>query len=99
MTQRLMVAADVMFVSKVDFLVSVSHSLKFTMEKYVQFHTSPVIYKHLEEVYDIYIRRGFTVELFLMDTRFKCLYNNMPGSSEPNNNGAKEHVADIKGQV
>ena len=72
-TQRLIFSEDIMFVIRLDFLVSVSCSLKFMMVEYIPNHTGTVIYKSLEKVYDIYLRRGFTVNLFLMDREFECL--------------------------
>ena len=62
-----------MFVIRLALLISVSCSLRFMTVEYIPKHTDPVISKYLEKVYDIYLRRGFTVNLFLMDREFECL--------------------------
>ena len=62
-----MIAAYVMLVSKIIFLVSVSCSIKYMTVKYIPNCTTPVLSKYLEKVYNIYLRRGFTVNLFLTD--------------------------------
>ena len=67
MAQILMIAEDVMFVSGIDFLVSVSCGIKLTTVEYMPKRTAPVISKYLKKVYDIYLRRSFTVNLFLTD--------------------------------
>ena len=62
-----MIAAYVMFFSRLISLVSVSHGIKYMTVEYIQNHTAPVLSKYLEKVYNVYIRCGFTVNLFLMD--------------------------------
>ena len=62
-----MIATYVMFVSRLILLFSVSHGIKYTTVDYMQNITAPVLYKYLEKVYNIYLRRGFTVNLFLTD--------------------------------
>ena len=62
-----------MFVIRLAFLVSVSCSLNFMMVEYIPKHKGTVISKYLDKVYDIYLIRGFTVNLFLMDREFERL--------------------------
>ena len=52
-TQRLTISEEIMFVIRLAFLVSVSCSLKFMMVEYIPKHKGTVIYKSLENVYDI----------------------------------------------
>ena len=73
MNRRLMVAADVIFVIRITFLVSVLRCLKYTMVEYIKKSTDTVLSKYLNKVYDIYIRHGFTVDLLLMDCELECL--------------------------
>ena len=89
MTQKLVVAADIRFSRGVDFLVSVSRSLKFMMMEYMPKRASTVLYKYLEKFYDIYLICGFTVYLSLMYRNFECLYDSIMGTSYPNTNAAK----------
>ena len=89
MTQKLVVAADVMFSRGIDFLVSVLRSLKFMTVDYIPKHASSVLYKYLEKVYDIYLICGFTVYLSLMYLKCECLCDNIMGTSYPNTNASK----------
>ena len=70
-TQRITVAADVMLLNGLAFMVSVSHGLKFTTLEYMPRQTAPVLSQSLENIYELYSKCGFTVELFLMDWEFK----------------------------
>ena len=89
MSQRLKISEDIMFVIRLSFLVSVLLSIKSMIVEYIQEHTHPVLSKYLEKVYDIYLRRGFTVILLLMDREFECLCDNMLGYSDLNTTSAK----------
>ena len=84
MTQRLNISEDVLFVIRLALLVSVLRSLKFMTVEYIPKHMGTLISKYLEKVYDIYLRRGFTVNLFLMDRKFECLCDNILGYSDLN---------------
>ena len=95
MTQRMAVAEDIMFVSGLDFLAIVSCGIEFTMAEYMLKHTAPVLSKYLEKVYDIYLRRGFTVDLFLMNHAFECLCDNTAGASDLKATALKYNVEDI----
>ena len=50
-------------------------------------------------MYNIYIRRGFTVYLFLMYQNFEFLHDNMLGISELNTNAVKECMEDIERKI
>ena len=50
--------------------------------EYISNHTVTVISKYLDKVYDMYLRRGFTVNLLLMDREFECLCDKIPGYSD-----------------
>ena len=73
-----------MFVIRLALLISVSCSLRFMTVEYIPKHTDPVISKYLEKVYDIYLRRGFTVNLFLTDHHLECLHDIIPLYSDLN---------------
>ena len=62
-----MIAAYVMFFSRLIYLVSVSHDIKYITLDYMPNLTAPLLSKYFEKVYNVYIRCGFTVNLFLMD--------------------------------
>ena len=62
-----MVTADVMFVNGFAFVVSVSSGLKFTMVEYMPLCTAPVLSQSLGNICELYSKRGFIIELFLVD--------------------------------
>ena len=95
MTQRLMILEEILFVNRLAFQVSVLCSLKLIMVEYIPKHTDPVLSKYLEKVYDIYLRRGFTVDLFLMNHAFECLCDNTAGASDLKATALKYNVEDI----
>ena len=84
-----MISAYVMFFSRLISLVSVSRGIRYIKVEYIPNHTAPVLSKYLEKVYNIYLRRGFTVNLLLMDREFECLCYKMPGYSDLNTTSAK----------
>ena len=69
-----MIAAYVMFFSRLIFLVSLYRGIKYMTVEYMPNCMAPVLYKYLEKVYNIYIRRGFTVNLLLMGSKFEYLH-------------------------
>ena len=79
-----MIAAYVMFFRRIIFLVSVSRGIKYITVEYMPNLTAPLLSKYLEEVYNVYLRLGFTVNMFLMDLKFECLHDNMSGYSDLN---------------
>jgi hypothetical protein len=59
-------AADVMFVCGLGFLVSASWKLEFTTIEHVPRRTKPILVKSLNKVFNIYNYRGFKVVTALM---------------------------------
>ena len=83
-TQRLTISEDVLFVIRLDFLVSVLRSLKCMKVEYIPKLTGNVLSKYIDKVYYIYLICGFTVNLLLMDHEFYCLCDKIPGYSDLN---------------
>ena len=71
--QRETISSDVMFVNGLDFVVIISRGIKLTTIEYVPRRMAGAITKSLDNIYDLYIKRGFEIELFLMDREFECL--------------------------
>ena len=69
-----MISAYVMFFSRLIFLVSVSRGIKYAIVDYMPNQTAPLLSKYLQKVYNIYLRCGFTINLFLMEGKFECLH-------------------------
>ena len=60
-------AADIMFVNMVAFLVIISRHVKFTMLQYLGKSMTGNISKYLEKINDVYYGRGKYEETFYMD--------------------------------
>ena len=70
-----------MFVTVMEFLVSISRHVKFTMIKYIGKMTTGNISKPLENINDVYYRRRIFVETLYVDRDFENLRRIMPGRS------------------
>jgi hypothetical protein len=72
-------AAYVMFVCGLGFMVSTSRKLKFTTIEHVPRRTKPMLVKLLNKVFNIYNSRGFKVVTALMDREFEPLRSQIHG--------------------
>jgi hypothetical protein len=91
-------AADVMFVCGLGFMVSTSRKLKFTIIEHVPRRTKPILFKSLNKVFNIYNSRGFKVVTALMDREFEPLRSQIHGTIL-NTTAASEHVPEIERQI
>jgi hypothetical protein len=91
-------AADVMFVCGLGFLLSESRKLKFTTIEHVPRRTKPILVKSLNKVFNIYNYRGFKVVKALMDREFEPLRGQINGTIM-NTTAASEHVPEIERQI
>ena len=66
LNQRLTISAGVVFVNGIYFVVSISLGINFATVEYVPRRTSCVHSKSLDKIYDIYNKRDFEIELFLI---------------------------------
>jgi hypothetical protein len=87
-------AADVIFVCGLGFMVSTSRKLKFTTIEHVPRRTKPILVKSLKKVFNIYNSRGFKVVTALMDREFEPLRSQIHGTIL-NTTAASEHVPEI----
>ncbi len=88
-------AADVFFVDKTAFLLSVSRQIKFITAEYVATHTAKSLSKHLTQVVQVYAQAGFAVRTILMDGEFEKVKDELP-SLICNTTAAKEHVSNAE---
>ena len=97
---RMELSADIMFVKKFPFLVSVSHRLKFTTIEYVPNWKKEQLHKSLSKILQLYKSRGFEVNVVHMDPEFECLVDTM-SETKINTTVAREHVpvAELQIQV
>ena len=67
MHKRVTITADVMFVSEVPFLVTMSRKIKFRTTQFLPKRTARTLADSLTKVIMLYARGGFIVNLALMD--------------------------------
>ena len=67
LNQRVTISTNFMIFNGLNFVVIISLGIKFTTVEYVPLQIDRVIAKSLNNIYDLYIKRDFEIELFLMD--------------------------------
>ena len=64
-------AADVFFVDRTAFLLTVARRIKFVTAEHVPVRTATSLSKHLKRVVEVYRWAGFVVSTILMDGEFE----------------------------
>ena len=95
MHKRVTITADVMFVSGVPFLVTLSRKIKFRTTQFLPKRTARTLADPLTKVIMLYARGGFIVNLALMDNEFDAIKEFVP-FLEVNTAAAREHVGEIE---
>jgi hypothetical protein len=67
----IMLAADVFFVDRTAFLLTVARRIKFVTVEHVPVRTTTSLSNHLKCVLEVYGRAGFVVRTILMDGEFE----------------------------
>ena len=73
MHKRVTITADVILVSRVPFLVTLSRKIKFRMNQFLPKRTARTLADSLTKVIMLYTRGGFIVNLALMDKEFDAI--------------------------
>ena len=97
--QNVTLAADVMFVSKVPFFVTVSRNIKFFTGQRLPDRKKGTLVSALLKVVGLYRRRGFDIEVCNLDNEFECLEQPMlkrKGGIPLNICAKEEHVPEIE---
>ena len=71
-------AADIIFFNGMAFLVIISSHVIFTTVRYLVKRMTGNISKSLENINDVYYRRGMYVEAFYMDREFENIRRRIP---------------------
>jgi Reverse transcriptase (RNA-dependent DNA polymerase)/Zinc knuckle len=88
---------NVMFVNSVPFFVSVGKDIRFGTVAVLNDRRASTIMKSVTEVIRIYKKRGFVVDMVLMDGEFECLRGNLLDIGvELNTASRDEHVPQIE---
>ena len=97
--QQVTLAANVMFVNSVPFLVSVSRNINLiTIEHAPSPRTASSLGSLLQRIIRVDARASFTVQSILMDIEFKKVRDHVP-MLDVNTTAASEHVRDIERRI
>ena len=87
-----LVMADIVFVNRIVFQVSIYRHVEFTLVQYIGERTMGDISKSLENINDVYYRRGMYVETLCMYRKFENFIIIIPGRSTLNTTTTAEHL-------
>ncbi len=82
-------AADIFFVNRKPFLVTLSRNIEFAMVEHLPVRMAKALVKHIERVLHVYGRGGFNVRTILMDGDFEKI-KGLLRNVECNTTAAKE---------
>jgi hypothetical protein len=95
---KVTLAADVMFVSGVPFLVSTSRNINLTTIEHVPHRTASKLGSLLQRIIGVYARAGFTVQTILMDNEFEKVRDHVH-LANLNTPAASEHIGEIERRI
>jgi hypothetical protein len=100
MNKAVTIAANVMFVNELPFVVTISPKIKFTTTEYVPSQSQPNLVKSLIKIVSLYKTRGFNPNTALMDREFECMQDELlTHGINLNTTSASEHVPDVEQQI
>jgi hypothetical protein len=94
--------ADIFFVNKIAFLLSLSRKICFTQVNHLASRKLVDVFKAFQEMYSVYLRRGFRITTLHVDGEFaplQVLVNDMPNGPRVNLASANEHVPEIERRI
>jgi hypothetical protein len=95
-------SADVFFVIKIPFLLTISKHLCYTAVSHLADQKIETIFKAFKQVFQIYSNQGFHVSLLLLDGEFASLQayvHNVENGPRVNLTSANEHVPEAERQI
>jgi hypothetical protein len=93
------ITADLFFVNKIPFFLTLSRKICFTAINHLADRTVLQIFKAFKEIYQYYLQRGFRITTVHADGEFaplKVLIESLPGGPFVNLASPDEHVPEIK---
>jgi hypothetical protein len=94
--------ADIFFVNKIPFFLTLSRKISFTAVNHLSDRTTKTIFKAYEEIHKFYLNRGFHITKIHVDNEFaplQVLIQSMPGGPKVNLTSANEHVPEIERRI
>ena len=98
----LTLSADIMFVNKIPFLVSLSRRLKFQTVQALKSRTVDNLVKSIKKIVNTYSIPGFKIKCTYMDREFEAMRDPLLQGTNPiviNTAGADDHVPDIERRI
>jgi hypothetical protein len=94
------IGADIMFVNKLPFMVTISRNIKFCTAELILDQKQETLFAAIKAVRNIYAKRGFAVKCILMDGQFEVLHGDLAGAGMTLNTVARgEHVPEAERQI
>jgi hypothetical protein len=98
--RKITLAADIMFVGGISFLITTSRNIQFTTVEKVECKKETVLVKGIMKVVNLYQRRGFIVNICLMDNEFEKMRAPLLEKGVALNIcGPNEHVPEIERKI
>ena len=100
--KEVFLTADIFFVNKIPFFLSLSRNICFTAVHHLADRTVPKIFSAFKEIYQYYLHRGFRITTVHADGEFaplKILIESMPGGPMVNLASSNEHVPEIERRI
>ena len=95
--QRVVIAADIMYVNGIAFFVSISHKIRFASAEAIANREKQTLWASVRAIFGRYKARGFIVTELRMDKEFECLSTDVElAGAKLNTTGAHEHVPEIE---
>jgi hypothetical protein len=101
--KEVFLTADIIFVNKIPFILTLSCKICFTAVNHLKNRTVPTIFKAFKEIYQYYFQRGFHITVLHVDSEFaplKTMIETMPSCPiMVNLASANEHVPEIERRI
>ena len=95
--KEVVIAADIMYVNKMAFFVTIARNLRFATTEMIKNQKKETIIKAIQNVLNIYKKRDFKISHFLMDGQFETFKNELSGLGISLNTVARqEHVPEVE---
>ena len=94
--------ADIFFVNKIPFFLTLSRKICFTAVNHLSDRTIKTIFKAYEEIHKFYLKRGFHITTMHVDNKFaplQVMIQSMPGRPRVNLTSASKHVPKIERRI
>jgi hypothetical protein len=99
MNRYITLAADVMFVCGLPFLISLSRRIRFVTVEFIPKRTAGELCSGLKNILKLYNRAGFIIQCACMDNEFEPLKKKLLGKMVVNTTAADEHVGEIERKI